>query len=143
MLKATVLWRIRAVLRLIAAPLSGIEKVQSRKDNPKADMSNIFCSLYLKEEAYDYLEENTIKDLVKKYSQFINFPIYLWSSKTETTEEPDEEAEAKKTEVPPSEEEEGKVEEASDEKEAKTKKVEKTVWDWVLMNELKPIWTRK
>lgn len=100
-------------------------------------------SLYLKEEAYDYLEENTIKDLVKKYSQFINFPIYLWSSKTETTEEPDEEAEAKKTEVPPSEEEEGKVEEASDEKEAKTKKVEKTVWDWVLMNELKPIWTRK
>ena len=37
----------------------------------------------MKEEAYDYLEENTIKDLVKKYSQFINFPIHLWTSKTE------------------------------------------------------------
>ena len=40
-------------------------------------------SLFMKEEAYDYLEENTIKDLVKKYSQFINFPIHLWTSKTE------------------------------------------------------------
>ena len=37
----------------------------------------------MKEEAYDFLEEHTIKDLVKKYSQFINFPIHLWTSKTE------------------------------------------------------------
>ncbi len=35
----------------------------------------------MKEEASDYLELETIKNLVKKYSQFINFPIYLWSSK--------------------------------------------------------------
>lgn len=39
------------------------------------------CSLYLKEEALDFLEEDTIKDLIKKYSQFINFPVYLWCSK--------------------------------------------------------------
>ena len=38
-------------------------------------------SLFLKEEAQEFLEENTLKDLVKKYSQFINFPIYLWESK--------------------------------------------------------------
>ena len=38
--------------------------------------------------------------------------------------------------------EEGKVEEEEDEK-PKTKKVEKTVWDWVLVNDNKPIWTRK
>ena len=38
-------------------------------------------TLKLKEEAHDYLEQNTIKDLVKKYSQFINFNIYLWDSK--------------------------------------------------------------
>merc|ERR1719219_875924 len=30
-------------------------------------------SLYLKEEAYDFLEQDTVKDLIKKYSQFINF----------------------------------------------------------------------
>jgi len=35
----------------------------------------------MKEEASDYLELETIKNLVKKYSQFINFPIYVWSSK--------------------------------------------------------------
>lgn len=39
-------------------------------------------SLYLKEEAQDFLEEDTVKTLIKKYSQFINFPIYLWTSKT-------------------------------------------------------------
>merc|ERR1712088_144159 len=55
-------------------------------------------SLYLKEEAYDYLEQDTVKELIKKYSQFINFPIYMWASKTETVDEPidDEEAEEKK-----------------------------------------------
>uniref|UniRef100_A0A8C9TFX4 Heat shock protein 90, beta (grp94), member 1 n=1 Tax=Scleropages formosus TaxID=113540 RepID=A0A8C9TFX4_SCLFO len=51
-------------------------------------------TLVLKEEASDYLELDTIKNLVKKYSQFINFPIYVWSSKTETVEEPIEEDEA-------------------------------------------------
>jgi HSP90 family molecular chaperone len=40
-----------------------------------------FYSLHLKEEAHDFIEENTLKDLIKKYSQFINFNIYIWSSK--------------------------------------------------------------
>ena len=35
----------------------------------------------MKEEASDFLELETIKTLVRKYSQFINFPIYVWSSK--------------------------------------------------------------
>ena len=38
-------------------------------------------SLYLKEEARDFLEVDTIRNLVHKYSQFINFNIYLWTSK--------------------------------------------------------------
>merc|ERR1712159_202861 len=50
-------------------------------------------SLYLKEEARDFLEQQTLEDLVKKYSQFINFNIYLWKSKTEDVEEPVEETE--------------------------------------------------
>lgn len=41
-------------------------------------------SLVMKEEASDYLELETIKNLVKKYSQFINFPIYVWASKVIT-----------------------------------------------------------
>lgn len=100
-------------------------------------------SLYLKEEARDFLEEDTLRNLIKKYSQFINFPIYLWSSKTETVEEPiEQEEEAEKTETPADEEDDAKIEEEKDDK-PKTKKVEKTVWDWELINVAKPIWTRK
>uniref|UniRef100_G1LJ40 Endoplasmin n=1 Tax=Ailuropoda melanoleuca TaxID=9646 RepID=G1LJ40_AILME len=98
-------------------------------------------TLVLKEEASDYLELDTIKNLVKKYSQFINFPIYVWSSKTETVEEPMEEEEAAKEEKEDSDDE-AAVEEEEEEKKPKTKKVEKTVWDWELMNDIKPIWQR-
>jgi len=109
-------------------------------------------SLYLKEESRDYLEQDTVKDLIKKYSQFINFNIYLWGSKTETVEEPieeeDEEVKEDEDEVKEEdkeEDEEGAVEEEKEEEEKKpkTKKVDKTTWDWELCNQSKPIWTRK
>jgi heat shock protein beta len=38
-------------------------------------------SLHLKEEAHIFLEQFKIHELVSKYSQFINFDIYLWESK--------------------------------------------------------------
>ncbi|XP_063783856.1 endoplasmin [Pseudophryne corroboree] len=98
-------------------------------------------TLVLKEEATDYLELETIKNLVRKYSQFINFPIYVWSSKTETVEEPIDEEEAKE-EKDEETDEEAAVEEEDEEKKPKTKKVEKTIWDWELMNDIKPIWQR-
>uniref|UniRef100_A0A8C7F8B0 Endoplasmin n=1 Tax=Oncorhynchus kisutch TaxID=8019 RepID=A0A8C7F8B0_ONCKI len=95
-------------------------------------------TLVMKEEATDYLELETIKNLVKKYSQFINFPIYIWASKTETVEEPIEDTEVEKDNT----EDEVEVEVEVEEEEDKPKKVEKTVWDWELMNDVKPIWTR-
>lgn len=76
----------------------------------------------MKEEASDYLELDTVKNLVKKYSQFINFPIYVWSSKTETVEEPVEEEEAKE-EKEETDDDEAAVEEEEEEKKPKTKKV--------------------
>lgn len=61
----------------------------------------------MKEEAHDYLEQNTIKDLIKKYSQFINFPIYMWDSKVEKVEEPlDEDEQEEKKDEAASEDEE-------------------------------------
>lgn len=50
----------------------------------------VYClfSLFMKEEAQEFLDQTTLKELIRKYSQFINFPIYLWDSKTETVEEP-------------------------------------------------------
>lgn len=97
-------------------------------------------SLHLKEEARDFLEPSTIKDLVKKYSQFINFNIYLWSSKTETVEEPIEDEaepskedekkdETEKEDEEKKEDDDVKVEEEEEEKEKKPKT--KKVWKWL------------
>lgn len=103
----------------------------------------------MKEEASDFLEPDTIKNLVKKYSQFINFPIYLWNSKVVQVDadEVEEDKPVKEdkddtaTEDKEDEEDDTKVEEDTDEK--KPKKVDKTVWDWELLNDSKPIWTLK
>ena len=76
--------------------------------------------------------------MVLKYSEFINFPIYLWSSKE--VEEPEEVKEEEDTEEVKEEEEEDEDEE-EEATPAKDKK-KKTVWDWELVNSTKPIWTR-
>ncbi|KAK3876270.1 hypothetical protein Pcinc_018929 [Petrolisthes cinctipes] len=114
-------------------------------EDPRGDTLNrgTTVSLHLKEEAYDFVEVDTVKNLIRKYSQFINFPIYLWESKTEEVEEPIDEDEEPEQEDKVEEDEEGKVEEEKEEEKPKTKKVSKTTWDWTLVNDAKPIWTRK
>ena len=49
-----------------------------------------YSSLHLKEEAGEYLEVSTLDEIIRKYSQFINFNIYLWKSKMIKEEVPDE-----------------------------------------------------
>jgi len=100
-------------------------------------------SLHLKEEAQEFLEEHKLKEIISKYSQFINFNIYLWGSKTVSEEVPlDDSTPTEKKES--SANEDGTVEEAKEEEsKPKTKKVDKTVYDWQLMNSAKPIWQRK
>jgi heat shock protein beta len=102
-------------------------------------------SLYIKDEAQDFLEEDTIKQLIRKYSQFINFPIYMWTSKNVEEEIPvDDEPVEKPDDSDDSEiDEDAKVEEDNEDVKPKTKKVTKTVWDWEIMNDNKPIWTKK
>ena len=100
-------------------------------------------SLELKPESKDFLEHDTVKTLVKKYSQFINFPIYLWTSHIEKVDEPIEDDEKPDEPVEEGSEDEAPVEEDKEEEKPKTKKVDKTVWDWEILNDSKPIWTRK
>lgn len=105
-------------------------------------------TLNIREDSLEYLEDDTLRDLITKYSQFINFPIYLWTTTTKTIDEPIEETET--TEAPADattkSDDEDDVEDVDDdeeEKKPKFRKVEKTITEWELMNENKPIWTRK
>eukprot|EP00897_Mesotaenium_endlicherianum_P005416 jgi/Mesen1/4902/ME000244S04075 len=109
--------------------------------------------IHLKEEASEYTTDTKLRELVKKYSEFINFPISLWASKSVEkevpaddveTEEVDEtsedasDAEEKTEDIETEETEEVEGEESK----PKTKKVSEEVWDWELLNDNKALWLR-
>uniref|UniRef100_A0A1A9WSU8 Heat shock protein 83 n=1 Tax=Glossina brevipalpis TaxID=37001 RepID=A0A1A9WSU8_9MUSC len=126
-------------------------------DDPRGDSlkRGTIVSLHLKDEAQDFLEEDTLRELIRKYSQFINFPIKLWSSKTIEEEVPDDEGDvddsqpqeklstSEEDSVDDEDEGDAKVEEEIPDTRRKTKTVTKTEWDWTLINDSKPIWIRK
>ena len=99
--------------------------------------------LHLKQDADEFLRESKLVDLATKYSQFINFPIFVETSKT-VTEEVDDVPAAPAADAPKadgdvsvSEEEDSKPKPA-----ATKKKVSKEVKEDKRVNAVKAIWTR-
>jgi len=123
----------------------GDEKVHG--DVPRG--TKIVCTL--KEDQSEFLEERRLKDLVKKHSEFIGFPIELYTEKTNekdvTDSEAEEEEEKKKEEGEdndePQIEEVDEAEKEQEEKKKKTKKVKEVTHDWEQLNKNKPLWMRK
>merc|ERR1711939_1192833 len=107
-------------------------------------------TLHLKDDCKEFTEPDKIKDLVKKYSEFISFPIYLRETKTVEKEVPVEEEEKKeeKKDEKKDEKKEDKKEDDKldikdgDEAKKKTKKVSEEVVEWNQVNSEKAIWTR-
>ena len=62
------------------------------------EVSGTRLVLTLKEDADKYIDDYTMRDMLKKYSEFISFPIEMWAEKTEYDTVPDPDAEVKEGE---------------------------------------------
>merc|ERR1711976_696917 len=106
--------------------------------------------LSLKSDNLEFAEEKKIKDLIKKHSEFISFPIELHVEKTtekEISDDEDEEEDATKKEETEEKKEgedsEIKEEKEEDKKEKKKKTVKEGSHEFEQVNKNKPVWMRK
>merc|ERR1711982_233949 len=107
--------------------------------------------LHMKEDQAEFLEEKKVKEIVKKHSQFIGYPIRLLVQKERSKEVSDDEADEEKKEGDEEKkDDEPKIEDVGSDDEAdkedKDKKKKKTIKEKYTedeeLNKTKPIWTR-
>jgi heat shock protein beta len=111
--------------------------------------------LHLKDDAKQYMDDLELRNLITKYSEFIQYPIYLYTTSVDNKEVPDEEAQAEEDRKEAEEaakraaerKEKGETAEEEEEekpkpKPKKTKWVQQTTHEWKWINQARPIWTR-
>jgi len=103
--------------------------------------------LQLKEDQQEFLEERKVKDLIKKHSEFIGFPIDLMVEKTTdkevTDSDDDEKKDDEKKDDEKKDDEEPDIKDDEKPKEKKTKKIKEVSHEFETLNKTKPIWMRK
>jgi len=97
-------------------------------------------TLFLKDDAHEFLKQERLEEMIQKYSEFITFPISLYK-KTEEVVEVDEEEDDSEEADKKTDDNGLEVEEETESDEApKTEKVD--VWDWHRINSNVAIWSR-
>ena len=100
-------------------------------------------TLELKKDADEYLELDKIKEAIHKYSEFIHFPIYIQTTRKEKVAKAKAAIEDVKDEEKKADDD-GEVQDEADKKADAEEEVEEvTKTEWELVNQNKPIWTRK
>jgi len=117
----------------------GTFSVTEDNENPEQLTRGTKIILHLKSDNLEFIEERRIKDLVKKHSEFISFPIELLVEKTTEKEVSDDEEEPEKKEGS----EEVDIKEEKEKKDKKKKKVKEVSTEYEGLNKTKPIWMRK
>merc|ERR1712110_697279 len=84
--------------------------------------------LHMKEDQTEFLEEKKVKEIVKKHSQFIGYPIRLLVQKERSKEVSDDEADEEKKE--------------GEEEKRRKKTIKEKYTEDEELNKTKPIWTR-
>ncbi len=94
--------------------------------------------LHMKEDMTEYLEERRLKDLVKKHSEFIGFPISLQVEKSTEKEVTDSDDDAEKKDDKPKDDNEPEIEEVEDKKDKKKKKIKEVTHELEELNKTSP-----
>ena len=125
-----------SVVHLWESKAGGSFTISEVTDSDLSDGTRIV--LYIKEDCQHYLDESKCKEIINTHSQYILYPIHLWTTRTESKEVPIDDT---TQEV---DNEEGKIEEVDNEEDKpKTKTIQEEIQEYVQVNTQLPIWVKK